>query len=170
MDKILRRVRMVEKQALRRRTRQRKATSKGVSKQEQQPQVKEATAEVGLSIRNAKIARHEDWDLGPLAPRRDVPRILDHNPAGNLHWGTISIGRAMSTTKLRPLDLEDRCRWAGGAEHLCLAEGDRVVITEGTHKGKIDKIMAIQKEYGVVRLQDTKVSSARTFDLTGCIC
>jgi large subunit ribosomal protein L24 len=150
---------MNERQALRRLKKRKEVSEKGGDRHEHRQYVREVGREAGLSLKKAIVARHEDWELGPLAPRRDAPKILSYNPTENSHYGTLTINRALSQVKLRPSDLEERCRWAGGPETLCLAEGDRVVITEGSHKGKIDKIASINLEYGTVRLADMKVGS-----------
>lgn len=163
MDKIIRRVRTVERQVARRLAKSKKL-ERAIAKHESIPRIKETTQEVRMDIRKARKARLEDWELGPLAPKRDIANVLDFNPSqGILHWGTLGISRGMEMNAIRKEDLESRCSWAGGSEKLCLAAGDRVVMTEGVHKGKIDRIAFIDMQSGTVRLQDTKVSPARAF-------
>lgn len=167
MDKLLRRVRMNERQVLRRLKKREKIADKGSERHDRRQLIKETGREAGASLKRAIVARHEDWELGPLAPRRDAPKVLSYNPTEQTHYGTLSINRALTQVKLRPEELEERCRWAGGPETLCLSEGDRVVITEGSHKGKIDKIVSISLEYGTVRLADVKVRLLPHVDTSG---
>jgi large subunit ribosomal protein L24 len=65
-------------------------------------------------IKAARLARREDWELGPLAPKRDVGDTKDT-------YGTIDSMR----TRPPPLDYRKR---------------DRVVLIEGRDKGKIGKV------------------------------
>lgn len=159
MDKIVRRVRQVERNVLRRALRKEKdAKLEGILNARNGK--KSVGREVTLSIRDSIKARHEDWELGPLAPRRDAPWVQDDRDSKNqLAWGTVSMDRAtLMRLDMSKTELEARCAWAGGQEHLCIMPGDRVVVVEGALKGKIDKISAINLETGVVRLQDMRVS------------
>ncbi|KAH6622818.1 hypothetical protein F5144DRAFT_595102 [Chaetomium tenue] len=97
--------------------------------------------QVGFELGAAIKARHEDRELGPLAPKRDIPKSNQFN----LYWGSISPDRATLTSKISDAQREARGAWAGGAKLLCLAPGDRVVITEGAYKGQISAISSINK-------------------------
>jgi len=160
MDKILRRVRMAERQVIRRR--KKLATSEFINEVKLRA-IKDTKAlheDAARAIARARQARREDWEMGPIAPRREVPRVSDGTFVDPVEWGTVMPARAFSNVPLSPQAVEQRCAWAGGSEFLCLAEGDRVVITEGPMKGRLDKIARIELDTGMVRLHDAKVSAA----------
>jgi large subunit ribosomal protein L24 len=158
MDKILRRVRMAERQVVRRR--KKLATTEFLDEVKRKfiRDSKDMHEDVVLSLHQARKARREDWELGPIAPRREATRVADGSMKETVQWGTIGSARALSNLSLSPKGLEERCAWAGGSDYLCLAEGDRVVITEGAMKGRLDKVAGIHLETGMVRLEDAKVS------------
>jgi large subunit ribosomal protein L24 len=147
MDKILRRVRMAERQVARR-VKRREQLVHSIKKNERIRSVSRQRKEAGYELGAAIKARHEDLELGPLAPRRDVSKP---DPFSN-HWGSISIERALLQTKITDEQREARAAWAGGSQYLCIAPGDRVVITEGPYKGKITKIAAIKRDAMTVEL------------------
>jgi large subunit ribosomal protein L24 len=163
MDKLARRVRMAERQVARRLKKEAKTEYLWTTKMERMRTTKELGRDASKSIKQAIVARREDWELGPLAPRRDVPRV-ELNAADNA-WGTIGVTRALMSLKLNERQLEARCAWAGGSKYLCLMPGDRVVVVEGTMKGKIDKVAEINIEEGVVQLADAKVRLLLFFSL-----
>lgn len=110
--------------------------------------LKEAVTEVKQNLRDARLTRNEAWDLGPLAPKRDL---------GFNGYGEISSGRRDWThggqwTTNSEL-AQRRCAWAGGVKQFCLAPGDRVVLLEGQDKGRIDRIKEVDPEHGFVLLQ-----------------
>jgi large subunit ribosomal protein L24 len=165
MDKILRRVHMAERQVARRAKRRQElvhSIEKSKRNQEVSGQRKQAGYELGAAIR----ARHEDLELGPLAPRRDVSKLDKFDN----YWGSISTERALLQAKLTDVQKEARAAWAGGSKNLCLAPGDRVVITEGPYKGKISTIAAIKRETMTVELDGNVniVSHAPTLSLRLC--
>jgi large subunit ribosomal protein L24 len=149
MDKILRRVHMAER-LVARRAKRRQALDHSIAASKTRQAVNSMRQEAGHDLGAAIKLRHEDLELGPLAPRRDVAKI---NPYGN-YWGSISTERALLQTKITKEQREARAAWAGGAEYLCLKEGDRVVITEGPYKGKISTIGSLKKETMTVELDD----------------
>ena len=162
MDKILRRVRMAERQVVRRRKKLETTQFLDETKRVFARKAKQMHKEVSNSLSAARKARREDWELGPAAPRRDVTKVvLDPMVAEPVQWGTVGTQLALLNLEIKPKDLEERCAWAGGSEYLCLAVGDRVVVTEGSHKGKIDRISEIKLEYGTVALEDARVSFPR---------
>lgn len=61
------------------------------------------------AIKAARIARQEDWLLGPLAPRRDLGSLKST-------YGTVSQRLVKGVEKL------------GKIHNYCITEGDRVVI------------------------------------------
>lgn len=147
MDKILRRVRMAERQVARRNKRMQEVFH-GIEKRTALIEVSQQRKQAGHDLGAAVKARHEDLELGPLAPRRDVSKL---DPAGN-HWGSISLERATLQVKVTDKQRDARAAWAGGARYLCLAPGDRVVLTEGPYKGQISTIATIKRDIMAVEL------------------
>ncbi|KAK4122920.1 hypothetical protein N657DRAFT_672687 [Parathielavia appendiculata] len=147
MDKILRRVRMAERQVARR-AKRRQELAYAIEKRNRLRTVRNMRDQAGYELNTAIKARHEDLELGPLAPRRDVSKP---DPFGN-YWGSISTDRALLQTTLTDEQRDARAAWAGGSQYLCLAPNDRVVITEGPYKGKISTIAQINKDNMTVEL------------------
>jgi large subunit ribosomal protein L24 len=147
MDKILRRVRMAERQVARRAQRQR-AQLEGREKNKRIQDIARSRKQAGHDLNAAIKARHEDLELGPLAPRRDVSKA---DQFGN-YWGSISTERALLQFSITEEQRNARAAWAGGAQYLCLAPGDRVVVTEGPYKDKISTIANIKRDTMVVEL------------------
>ncbi len=159
MDKLLRRVRMAERQVVRRAKREKYIQEKFEQRQ-QRHQMLRTQREAGEQLKAAIVARHEDWELGPLAPRRDVSRV---DKFGN-YWGSITGERAqLSTTQLTDEQKTARSAWAGGPQYICLAPGDRVVILEGPYRGKITKIEKINKENMTIDVADEMLVSDAAF-------
>ncbi|KAK4146486.1 uncharacterized protein C8A04DRAFT_9772 [Dichotomopilus funicola] len=147
MDKILRRVRMAERQVVRRNKRnqvQRNGQEKADRMKELSFGGKQATHE----RRAAVAARREDMELGPLAP----DRTFSHPDKFGTFWGAISGERALLRQKATLAVKQARSAWAGGPLYLCLAVGDRVVVTEGAYKGHIAPIETLTKENMTVTL------------------
>jgi large subunit ribosomal protein L24 len=147
MDKILRRVRMAERQVARR-AKRREDLVHSIKKNERLRQTVNARKQAGHELGAAIKARHEELELGALAPRRDVSRV---DAFGN-YWGSISTERALLQTKITEEQRNTRAAWAGGSQYLCIAPGDRVVITEGPYKGKISTIAQVKKDTMTVEL------------------
>ncbi|KAK3946391.1 hypothetical protein QBC46DRAFT_5072 [Diplogelasinospora grovesii] len=155
MDKLLRRVRMAEGQ-VGRRNKKRSLIKHIVHKNDRKRAMKGLRAEAGSQLKQAIVARHEDWELGPLAPRRDVSKVDEF---GN-YWGSISAQHAMLEAPLKPEEKEARAAWCGGSQYLCLAPGDRVVVLEGAYKGKIGVIETIKKDIMALELvNDLRVNA-----------
>jgi large subunit ribosomal protein L24 len=140
MDKILRRVRMAERNVARR-TKRQKYIMDGMDRRRKIQELKQIRGHAGAELGSAIKARHEDLELGPLAPKRD---IFKTDQFGN-YWGTLASDRATLSPTLTDAKLEARAAWAGGTKLLCLARGDRVVVTEGPYKGQIAAISQIIK-------------------------
>lgn len=80
--------------------------------------------EVTSDICAARIARKENWLLGPLSPRRDAGSSMNT-------YGTVSVRRLNGVNK------------PGKARDFCIAEGDRVLI--------VGKGLRDQGKIGVVK-------------------
>ncbi|KAK4242081.1 hypothetical protein C8A03DRAFT_29666 [Achaetomium macrosporum] len=148
MEKILRRVRMAERQVARR-VKRRNELVHAIEKNQRFQAIARSRQQAGYELNSAIKARHEDLKLGPLAPRRDVSKVDDF---GN-YWGSISTERALLQFNLTDEQKSARAAWAGGSQYLCIAPGDRVVVTEGPYKGKISTIASINKEVMTVELE-----------------
>lgn len=132
MQKVIRRSALAKAQAVRRlaRRKERDIRITNKSKREQENYVKK---EVATDIKAARLARREDWELGPLAPKRDVGLKKDT-------YGTVNTMRLRG----RELTLEERLKLnPEGGRYPTIVAGDRVVILQGRDKGKIGKVAAL---------------------------
>ncbi|KAK3304578.1 uncharacterized protein B0T15DRAFT_400250 [Chaetomium strumarium] len=148
MEKILRRVRMAERQVARR-VKRRNELVHAIKKNERTGMIARSRKQAGVALNTAIKARHEDWELGPLAPRRDVSQVDEF---GN-YWGSISSERSLLQFALTDEQKNARAAWAGGSQYLCIAIGDRVVVTEGPYKGKISSIASMDRSAMTVTLE-----------------
>jgi large subunit ribosomal protein L24 len=96
----------------------------------QQQQVSKARA---TDLRAERQARREDWDMGKLAPKRDVGLVADS-------YGAIDMRYAQG------VDLPEHKR----PKVTDVREGDRVVILEGVDQGKIGTVKEVRKSKGDV--------------------
>lgn len=129
MQKLLRRAELADAQAARRlaRKKDRFLRDRAKSAREQAIQVKR---EEILNLKTARKVRREDWELGELAPRRDVGLKKDT-------YATID----MSRLRGQHLTVAERLKLnPDGGRYPNIVAGDRVVILEGRDKGKIGKV------------------------------
>jgi large subunit ribosomal protein L24 len=120
---------------------------------------------VKTSLRDARARRREDWELGAaLTPMRDhmlrpsrERRGTGQIPVKPVHHGAISPLRSQLMTERTKEAKEAMCAWAGGLTLLCLAQGDRVVVLEGSHKGKIGAITELDKEHATLQVEGLQV-------------
>ncbi|KAF2200478.1 hypothetical protein GQ43DRAFT_463955 [Delitschia confertaspora ATCC 74209] len=92
-------------------------------------------------IKNARKARIEDWNLGPLAPNRAIGRDA-------AKYG------ALDRIQSNPLEVPSFMRrkvWP-------IVEGDRVVITKGLDAGKIGTVKILFKEREAVAIEDLRMA------------
>lgn len=128
MQKLLKRTVLAKRQAARKAA----ARTGKYESDSQKLRVKEQT-QINTSVREdrraAQRARHEDWLLGPLAPKRDVGDVRDT-------YGTLSPRRLRGVEKAKQ-QVKD---WG-------IVAGDRVVIAQDGHrdKGKIGKVREVRK-------------------------
>jgi large subunit ribosomal protein L24 len=132
MQKVIRRTALAEKQAARRLAKKKDKATRDWAKSNRN-QANYSRKEETSQIKQARAARREDWELGPLAPRRDVGDLKDT-------YGTISSHRVRGTL-LHHKDVEEKLKSVGG-KYMNIVAGDRVVLLEGRDKGKIGKIAA----------------------------
>ncbi|CAK7202912.1 hypothetical protein SEUCBS139899_005639 [Sporothrix eucalyptigena] len=172
MLKLVRRTVQAEKQAARRKKiRQRAADAiHGTNVDNIRRSLNE---EIKLQEKQARRARREAWTMGPLTPQRNhAATAADEARRGRSsvsnrfgseqfaeesipHWGSLSIRRLRNegNSPISPREAKARCAWAGTPENLCLAKGDRAVVTEGPFKGSIGPIKEIRVEQGTVTLE-----------------
>lgn len=150
MQKLVKRAAQAQRQATRR-AQLRREQENIDSRLRNRQALRSAVAEVRQNLKDARQARKEDWELGPIAPKRDL---------GFNNYGVFqeNIRQDWSNYGLHTLPaavIEKRCAWAGGSKQLNLAEQDRVVILDGPDKGKIDRIKSVNPENGTVTLENT---------------
>ncbi|KAI1007150.1 hypothetical protein K3495_g1073 [Podosphaera aphanis] len=136
MQKLLRKATMAKGQLARR-------TAKLKAKQErdQQKSNRENAAYLYRQkkslIEESRKVRREDWELGPLAPKRDVGNQTET-------YGAVD-GHLIQGPRLSPEQAEEKMKNFGG-KFLSLFVDDRVVLLEGRDKGKIGKVIKIDRE------------------------
>lgn len=149
MDKIARRVAHANRNVARR-TQRLSRRQQGQANERNRNVMKDGVAEIRRDIQEARQARKEDWEMGPLAPKRDLG-FGDHGILVQpIRQDWSNYGQIKSQGQLA----EKRCAWAGGSKMLNLVAGDRVVILEGHDKGKIDTIKSVDASNGTVTLDN----------------
>jgi large subunit ribosomal protein L24 len=86
--------------------------------------------------------RREEWELGPLAPKRDVGDSKDS-------YGTVDAGR-IKGSEVHPSQRTKR--WN-------IVEGDRVVIIEGRDKGQIGLVTSTDRNTEEVTVRGFNMAS-----------
>ncbi|PQE26793.1 kow domain-containing domain-containing protein [Rutstroemia sp. NJR-2017a BVV2] len=133
----------MQKQAARRLMRRKERTLREKWKtQNEQRLVLEREADKRFA--EAKRAHKENWELGPLAPRRDVGKNKET-------YGALD-SQHIQGPRLRRAEAEEILELWGG-KFLNIREGDRVVILEGRDKGKIGPVISIDKKRAEVTVE-----------------
>ncbi|KAK2591735.1 hypothetical protein QQS21_010556 [Conoideocrella luteorostrata] len=148
MQKLVKRAAQAQRQATRR-AQQRMEQENIDNRIRNRQALRSAVSEVRQNLKDARQARKEDWEMGPLAPKRD----LGFNNYGAFKESVRQDWTNYGLHQARPQLVEKRCAWAGGVRQLNLAPQDRVVILDGPDKGKIDRIKDVQAENGTVTLE-----------------
>lgn len=135
MQKVIQRTARAQRVATRKHARL-KAHKDAGEAWERGQQIQRIAKANSTNIKTARRNRKEDWELGPLAPRRDVGDKVEN-------YG------AMSMYDVNPPELQekDKPKW------YPIAEGDRVVVVEGRERGKIATVQEVLKDHGAVRLK-----------------
>lgn len=127
MQNVLRRTALVKRQA------ERKAAKSAGAAGSEKRKLRQSNdgitgATIQAEIRAERLARREDWVMGPLAPRRDVGENKDL-------YGTVSTRRLQGGDVAK----EKRKDW-------CLEVKDRVVVVAEGHRdrGKIGQVREIR--------------------------
>ncbi|OAA44265.1 KOW motif containing protein [Metarhizium rileyi] len=149
MQKLVKRAAQAQRQATRRAQQQMERENVDHRMRNRQA-LRSAVSEVRQNLKDARQARKEDWEMGPLAPKRD----LGFNDYGAFKESVRQDWTNYGLYRARPQLIEKRCAWAGGVRQLNLAPQDRVVIMDGPDKGKIDRIKDVQAENGTVTLEN----------------
>jgi large subunit ribosomal protein L24 len=160
MLKLLKRSAQAERQVAKKAAKQSKNEFKGNLIRFRQA-VTEANREMRANKKASRQASKDAWELGPLAPKRNLG--IDNYDA--LSGGIRVDWTNMGTYKPKAAVVEKRCAWAGGVKQLCLAPKDRVVILDGPDKGKIDKIKDINLEAGYLTLETCNQVSSKLQNL-----
>lgn len=148
MQKLLKRTAQAQRQAARR-AKERMQREANHENRNSRRGIQEAFAELRGNIRAARLAVKEDWELGPIAPKRD----LGFNGYGTIRSRMREQWSAQGFNGVQSELAQKRCAWAGGTKQLNLAPGDRVVILHGPDRGKIDRIESIDTSMGYVKLE-----------------
>ncbi|KAF5012875.1 hypothetical protein FDECE_1093 [Fusarium decemcellulare] len=149
MQKLAKRVAQAQRQAGRRAQKAAETEAIGYKLRNRQA-LRAAVSEVRQNLLDARRARQEDWEMGPLAPKRD----LGFNGYGQFSEGARQDWSNYGLYTPRPEVIQQRCAWAGGVRQFNLAVSDRVVIMDGPDKGKIDRIRSINLQSGHVTLEN----------------
>ncbi|OBT76359.1 hypothetical protein VF21_03617 [Pseudogymnoascus sp. 05NY08] len=135
MQSVIRRTLLAEKQAARRLVKRRTKNHHQEMKTRREHE-RFADRQTTGTIKNARAARREDYDLGPLAPRRDVGLKKDT-------YGTIQSNQLQG----QKLTMEERLAVnPSGGRFANIVKGDRVVVLEGKDKGRIGKVQNFDAE------------------------
>jgi hypothetical protein len=162
MKRLVRRTAQMERNAARRLARQTEKEQKAETWKARAEQ-KRAMNYIRTETREARRARREAWELGAIAPMRDH---LFRSSSIGLHHGAIHVSRYQYEFEPSKEAKDEHCAWAGGSKHLCLAVKDRVVVVEGSHKGKIGPISAIDEKFGLLQIETVAtVRHGRTWRL-----
>ncbi|KAI8960512.1 hypothetical protein F5Y11DRAFT_349443 [Daldinia sp. FL1419] len=153
MQKILRRVATAER-VVAKRTKVKDLKWYKKEKKEQYQDQRQQIAMAQEEFNRAKQAVRDEWELGPLAPRRDVAEWAGAK-------GAIHEARYAAYGKVSLAMRNRRCQWAGGAYHLNITTGDRVVLIDGPDKGRIGKIKSIDYEKAEVIVSDLNKANIR---------
>ena len=146
---------MAERQVVRRALRKKAKDVEGKGRKKEQTREKARTMiQIKADLQTARETRRQDWEMGPLAPRRDIPKL---NESSRTYYGSVAMERSTVKGVLSKEELDARTAWAGGIKFLNLAIGDRVVVIEGPYKGRIAPIKRIVKDSAQVLLDDTAI-------------
>ena len=143
MQKVIRRTLFAEQQAARRLARKKEKTDR-IWRRLSRRETQMARQDEVKNLQAAQLARREDWELGPLAPRRDVGDDKDT-------YGTVDQSQ-LRFPKIHRSKIDEVLKNVGG-RYLNLAKGDRVVLLEGGDKGKIGKIIDIDASRGMCKVE-----------------
>lgn len=149
MQKLLKRTAQAERQVSRRLAASTEKTVRS-DRRERMTAQRRMRGALYRDLHASRQARARDWDLGPLAPRRDVGALTESFGAASEDGRQRGVNRHVLPRELR----EERCSWLGGCEDLNLVVGDRVAVIEGLSKGRVGKVSLIDAKSAEVQLED----------------
>ena len=140
MQKVLQRTVRAERVATRRHAKERLHRERGEGWERAQSRNRLIRV-TGSNIKAARLNRQEDWERGPLAPRRNVGEQEET-------YG------AMNMFDLHTPELEKKAqpKWCG------ISQGDRVVVMRGRDKGRIGSVQEVMMERGQLRVKGVNVT------------
>lgn len=145
MQKLIQRTRVAERVVVRRQKKDTKVQTKREKVRRFRAE-SDAHSELTRNIHDARKARSEAWELGPLAAKLDL---------GVNRYGVMeSVQRRAPAHALRPHEIAARCAWAGTPQYLNLVPGDRVAVMEGSDRGKIDEVKSIDMDTATIELKN----------------
>lgn len=136
LQKILRRSTMAKNQVARRLAKQKAKENRDQRKSDRESAIYHYRLHKDL-LSKERLARREDWELAGLAPKRDVGNQKET-------YGAVD-GQLIQGPKLTKEQSEERMKDFGG-RFLSLFVGDRVVLLEGRDKGRIGKVIKIDRD------------------------
>jgi large subunit ribosomal protein L24 len=142
MQKVVRRTILAEKQAARRLAKRKDKNMRDWAKSTRE-QVNLTRRQQTDDIKKARANRREDYELGPLAPKRDVGDMKE--VYGTLQGNRVK-GQPIDPRKIAEVlkDVGYNNMW----RTVVFVVGDRVVLLEGKDKGKIGIINNIDVPRG----------------------
>ncbi|KAG9229093.1 putative 54S ribosomal protein L40, mitochondrial [Amylocarpus encephaloides] len=143
MQKVFRHTLLAERQAARKAAKRHGKNVKIFLKSNNEQKVYAGRYQATL-LKRERLNRREDWDLGPIKPRRDVGDAKGkYGATDGAYMKGLPVLRSDKDAILEP--------FGGSVKHLPLRRGDRVVLLSGHDKGKIGMIKTID----LTRLQVT---------------
>jgi large subunit ribosomal protein L24 len=143
MQKVFRRTILAQKQHARRAVKRKAKNDRDWMKSQNEQNVA-FDRENSARLKNERRNRREDWELGPLKPKRDVGD--DKEVFGTMDY------QALEGVDIYKPDVLKRLEPFGG-KHLNIRKGDRVVILEGHDKGKIGILSNIDERKAKVTVE-----------------
>jgi large subunit ribosomal protein L24 len=145
MQKLIRRADLAKRQAVRRKTAQNGKIASDTLKNHRNER-DEINRSIIRDIRHERTARREDWQMGPLAPKRDVGRATKT-------YGALTSQRTQGI---------DNPNW----KDYHIVENDRVVIVTKGHRdqGKIGRVTEVRKEKEECIIEDLNKASVLQMD------
>ena len=139
MDKVIRRTVTARKQAQNKLFKARQQNELSERKEALRAQ-KDYRRTLTDRLRASREARWEDWQKGPLAPKRDAGLAATT-------YGSID------PSALQPPKIANHLR----SKHIMIAAGDRVCLMRGREKGKVTEVTAVNEDSETVTLKDTNM-------------
>lgn len=139
MQKVLQRSAHAKRQADRRMAKMVEHHEKGQGWSRKQ-QAQRLRKDNNQLVKDARLARNENWNRGALAPRRDVGELADK-------YGSVSI----FNINLAERQEKNKPKW------YSIATGDRVVVVNGRDRGTIGRVADVNEESGSVKIRDVNM-------------